>query len=173
MVKLNNKVLLLNNSYEPISIIPAKKAIIMYFLEKVDVVNKSNVIINSLYIKLNIPDVIKLKKYIYIKHSKIPLTRKNILKRDNNICQYCGKNKSEVTIDHVIPKSKGGKDSWINLVAACKRCNQKKGARTPTQAGMKLIREPFRPKTSVLRTIGKEEISNLWTDYLWDKKNDT
>ena len=97
-MNLNNKVLLLNNSYEPISIITAKKAVIMYFLDKVDVVKKSKIVINSLYLKFNIPEVIKLKNYIYIKHSKIPLTRKNILKRDNNTCQYCGKNKSEITL---------------------------------------------------------------------------
>ena len=166
MVKLNNKVLLLNNSYEPISIIPAKKAIIMYFLEKVDVVKKSNVIINSLYIKLNIPDVIKLKKYIYIKHSKIPLTRKNILKRDNNICQYCGKNKSEVTIDHVVPKDKGGKDEWRNLVAACKRCNMIKGNYMLKDIDMNLIRKPFEPSQIIyLQNIGRS--NKAWHPYLY------
>ena len=165
-MNLNNKVLLLNNSYEPISVITAKKAVIMYFLDKVDVVKKSKIVINSLYLKFNIPEVIKLKNYIYIKHSKIPLTRKNILKRDNNICQYCGKNKSEITIDHVLPKDKGGNDTWNNLVVACKRCNMIKGNYLLKDIDMYLIRKPFEPtKIIYLQNVGKNNKS--WHPYLY------
>ena len=165
-MNLNNKVLLLNNSYEPISIITAKKAIIMYFLDKVDVVKKSKIVINSLYLKFNIPEVIKLKNYIYIKHSKIPLTRKNILKRDNNTCQYCGKNKSEITIDHILPKDKGGNDSWNNVVVACKRCNMIKGNYLLKDIDMQLIRKPFEPtKIIYLQNVGKNNKS--WHPYLY------
>ena len=165
-MNLNNKVLLLNNSYEPISVITAKKAVIMYFLDKVDVVKKSKIVINSLYLKFNIPEVIKLKNYIYIKHSKIPLTRKNILKRDNNTCQYCGKNKSEITIDHILPKDKGGNDSWSNLVVACKRCNMIKGNYLLKDIDMQLIRKPFEPtKIIYLQNVGKNNKS--WHPYLY------
>jgi len=165
-MNLNNKVLLLNNSYEPISVITAKKAIIMYFLDKVDVVKKSKIVINSLYLKFNIPEVIKLKNYIYIKHSKISLTRKNILKRDNNTCQYCGKNKSEITIDHILPKDKGGNDSWNNLVVACKRCNMIKGNYLLKDIDMQLIRKPFEPtKIIYLQNVGKNNKS--WHPYLY------
>ena len=165
-MNLNNKVLLLNNSYEPISVITAKKAVIMYFLDKVDVVKKSKIVINSLYLKFNIPEVIKLKNYIYIKHSKIPLTRKNILKRDNNTCQYCGKNKSEITIDHVLPKDKGGNDTWNNLVVACKRCNMIKGNYLLKDIDMQLIRKPFEPtKIIYLQNVGKNNKS--WHPYLY------
>ena len=165
-MNLNNKVLLLNNSYEPISVITAKKAVIMYFLDKVDVVKKSKIVINSIYLKFNIPEVIKLKNYIYIKHSKIPLTRKNILKRDNNICQYCGKNKSEITIDHILPKDKGGNDSWNNLVVACKRCNMIKGNYLLKDIDMQLIRKPFEPtKIIYLQNVGKNNKS--WHPYLY------
>ena len=165
-MNLNNKVLLLNNSYEPISVITAKKAVIMYFLDKVDVVKKSKIVINSLYLKFNIPEVIKLKNYIYIKHSKIPLTRKNILKRDNNTCQYCGKSKSEITIDHVLPKDKGGNDSWNNLVVACKRCNIIKRNYLLKDIDMKLIRKPFEPtKIIYLQNVGKNNKS--WHPYLY------
>ena len=165
-MNLNNKVLLLNNSYEPISIITAKKAVIMYFLDKVDVVKKSKIVINSLYLKFNIPEVIKLKNYIYIKHSKIPLTRKNILKRDDNTCQYCGKNKSEITIDHILPKDKGGNDTWNNLVVACKRCNMIKGNYLLKDIDMYLIRKPFEPtKIIYLQNVGKNNKS--WHPYLY------
>ena len=165
-MNLNNKVLLLNNSYEPISIITAKKAVIMYFLDKVDVVKKSKIVINSLYLKFNIPEVIKLKNYIYIKHSKIPLTRKNILKRDNNTCQYCCKNKSEITIDHILHKDNGGNDSWNNLVVACKRCNMIKGNYLLKDIDMQLIRKPFEPtKIIYLQNVGKNNKS--WHPYLY------
>ena len=165
-MNLNNKVLLLNNSYEPISIISAKKAIIMYFLDKVDVVKKSEIVINSLYLRFKIPEVIKLKKYIYIKHSKIPLNRQNILKRDNNTCQYCGKNKSEITIDHIIPKDKGGNDTWNNLVVACKKCNIIKGNYLLKDIDMTLIRKPFElTRIIYLQNIGKNIKS--WHPYLY------
>ena len=113
------KVLLLNSSYEPLNILNAKKAIIMMLLEKVEYVEKTNIFINSVNSKLLLPSIVKLKSYFYIKKRKLSLTRKNIFMRDNNICQYCNKKNSQLTIDHVIPKYKGGYDSWENLVSAC------------------------------------------------------
>jgi 5-methylcytosine-specific restriction endonuclease McrA len=74
----------------------------------------------------------------------------------------------KLTIDHIKPRSKGGKNTWFNLVTACKKCNQKKGDRTPIQANMKLIREPYRPKTNILRAINKSQINPIWKDYLWN-----
>ena len=165
-MNLNNKVLLLNNSYEPISIVSGKKAIIMYFLDKVDIIKRSNIIINSFYLKFEMPEVIKLRNYIYIKHSRIPLTRKNILKRDNNTCQYCSKNKGDITIDHIIPKDKGGADAWNNLVVACKKCNMIKGNYLLKEINMKLIRKPFEPsRITYLQNIGKN--NKIWHPYLY------
>ena len=96
--------------------------------------------------------------------------RANVIWRDQNTCQYCSKEEESrvLTIDHVVPRSKGGKNTWENLVTACKKCNQKKGNKTPKEANMKLLREPKRPKSNILRTIGKKQISDLWKNYLWE-----
>ena len=122
-----SRVLLLNYSYEPVMVVSIKKAIILYVLDKVDILEKSENQIRSLYLSIPIPYVIKLKKFLYVKPRKLALTRNNIIKRDDGTCQYCGLKPSSVTIDHIVPKNKGGKDSWDNLVAACKKCNMYKG----------------------------------------------
>ena len=79
--------------------------------------------------------------------------------------QFCVEN---LTIDHILPRSKGGKNTWKNLVTACKKCNQKKGNKTPEQANMFLIRAPFKPKTNILRNVNKKQISPIWKNYLWE-----
>ena len=121
------RVLLLNYSYEPIMVVSVKKAIVLYILDKIDILERSENNIRSLYLTVPVPYVIKLKNYLYVKPRKLALTRRNVIKRDNATCQYCGSNTSSMTIDHIIPKDKGGKDSWDNLVAACKKCNIDKG----------------------------------------------
>ena len=124
---LSRKVLLLNNSYEALGIISSKKAVIMLLSNKVDYIEKTEDVIRSEKLNVIIPDIVKLKTYIFIKNRNISLTRKNIFKRDNHQCQYCGLNNLFLTLDHVIPKQKGGIDSWENLVSACKKCNISKG----------------------------------------------
>jgi 5-methylcytosine-specific restriction endonuclease McrA len=91
------------------------------------------------------PSVIRLFNFSKRPASFLELSRKNILRRDNYQCQYCGKSKGDLTIDHVIPRSRGGGDTWENLVTACHTCNSKKGNRTPDEAGMKLITKPKKP----------------------------
>lgn len=91
------------------------------------------------------PSVIKLTAYIRMPYKKIELSRKNILRRDNYRCQYCNKKAPDMTIDHVIPRSRGGRDTWENLVAACVKCNNKKGSRTPEEANMPLLTIPKKP----------------------------
>jgi len=144
-MNINKKVLLLNNSYEPIQIIGGKKAIVMILLEKVDLIEKTNSFIRSEKLKLNFPSVIKLKTYVFIKIKSIPLTRSNIISRDNSTCQYCGKKSRSMTIDHIIPKDKRGKDTWTNLVSACENCNLKKGNSLLSQTNMRLLSKPKKP----------------------------
>lgn len=113
------------------------------------------------------PSVIKLLAYINIPYKKIDLSRKNILKRDNNRCQYCGKKAPDITLDHIIPRSRGGQDSWDNLVAACVRCNNRKGNRTPEEANMKLLSKPRRPNHIMFlkQYIGRAEEN--WRPFLF------
>src|SRR5690606_15955538 len=90
------------------------------------------------------PSVIRLRKYARVPYKNLVVSRRNVLKRDGHRCQYCGKS-DDLTIDHVLPRSRGGVDTWENLVAACNRCNHRKGNRTPQEAGMVLARPPFKP----------------------------
>ena len=166
MLGSRRKVLLLNYSYEPIMVVSVKKALIMYILDKIDIVEKSDKNIRSLYLSIPIPYVIKLKKYLYIKPFPLALTRKNIFKRDDNICQYCGSNTSLMTIDHIIPKDKGGKDSWTNLVTACKKCNIYKGNYSLKEKNMKLSRKPVEP--SYLFHLQKYKYKHhSWNQYIY------
>jgi 5-methylcytosine-specific restriction endonuclease McrA len=142
---LNRRVLLLNQSYEPLMVIGARRAIILLLSEKVESLENYHEIIHSVYLSLPLPSVIKLKEYARIRRKEIVLSRKNILKRDNHTCQYCGKKSVPMTIDHIISRNKGGGDSWDNLVAACVPCNTKKGNLSLRHIQMDLSKIPRKP----------------------------
>jgi len=164
---LNRKVLVLNQNYEPLAISTVKRAIILMFTEKVELVARYDGAIHSVSMTLPCPSVIRLHSYIRKPYREIPLNRKNILKRDNHTCQYCGKNNRPMTIDHVIPKSYGGQDTWENLVAACMACNTKKGNRTPEKAGMKLLKTPRRPGHLFYLKLMAGKPHATWKPYLF------
>uniref|UniRef100_A0A7V4E329 HNH endonuclease n=1 Tax=candidate division WOR-3 bacterium TaxID=2052148 RepID=A0A7V4E329_UNCW3 len=143
---LEEKVLVLNQDYEPLSISNVKRAVILIFLNKAEcIVKKDGKVIRAEKIEFPVPSVIRILKYINYRTQEVPLNRKNILKRDNYQCQYCGTKEAPMTVDHVIPKTRGGKDEWTNLVCACVKCNNKKGDRTLKEAGMKLLKKPRKP----------------------------
>lgn len=141
-------VIVLNASYEFIGLISWRRAMTLLFKGKVEVLRESDRIIRSVSRTFRLPAVIRLLKYIrQIYRKEVPFSRNNILIRDGFTCQYCGGNfnSTELTLDHVLPKVQGGSNRWTNVVACCKRCNLKKGGRTPRQAGMFLTRQPFKP----------------------------
>ena len=164
---LCKKVLLLNASYEPVSIITGKKAILMLVTNKVDCINKSKYFIKSEKLQIALPIIVKLKSYIFLKRRKISLTRKNIFKRDNYMCQYCGKNVSSLTIDHVVPKNKGGKDTWENLVSACIKCNLFKADYCLKDIKMNLINKPKKPHFLVYMQGYVNNEYSSWKPYLY------
>lgn len=139
--------LLLNASFEPIKIISWQKAITLFFRGKVEVVTEYDKEVRSVSIALKIPSVVRLTRYINLRGNNLPLTKLNLLTRDSFMCQYCGTslNKTSATLDHVVPRSRGGQRTWNNIVSACQSCNRKKGAKTPREAHMPLINEPFEP----------------------------
>lgn len=124
-------------------------------------------LVRSASISIPCPSVIRLKKFIHLPYTRVILTRKNIIKRDGNKCAYCGKSDVPLTVDHIIPKAKGGSDAWENLVAACVHCNNKKGDRTASEAGMKLHVKPYKPThiTFLRYSSGKSE--ETWKPYLF------
>jgi len=141
-------VIVLNAGYEFIGLVSWQRAMTMLFGGKVEVVKESDRIVRTVYRTFRVPAVIRLIKFIrQIYRREVPFARKNILIRDEFFCQYCGREhqSSELTIDHIIPKVQGGANHWTNVVACCRSCNMKKGGRTPRQAGMHLVRQPFKP----------------------------
>lgn len=142
MLTNKNKVLVLNASYEPLNICGWKRAFILVFKGKAEQVEHNGKVI---YADFHLPTVIRLRRYIKVPHKEIPLTRKNLMYRDHYSCQYCGLRSNTLTIDHVIPRSKGGMDTWDNVVACCQTCNVKKGNRTPKSAGLSLLKPPRAP----------------------------
>ncbi len=164
------KSLKLDSSYRPVEIIDAVEALVLCLVGKARAVENYKKEINSVKESFKLPAVIALNRYVKFRFSYVACNRKNILWRDNYQCQYCANHFEPIklTVDHVLPRSRGGKNEWENLVAACKKCNQRKGNKTPKECGMKPIREPFKPKADILRTIKKENINPKWENYLWN-----
>jgi len=163
------KALKLDATYRPIEIIDALEALVLCIIGKAKAIETYAREINSPSKTFKVPAVIVLKNVVRYRFGGIMCNRQNVIWRDQNTCQYCTKKlpTEMLTIDHLIPKSRGGKNKWTNLVAACKKCNQKKGCRTPKECGMIPIRKPKKPKTSVLKTTTM--ISDLWKNYLWEQ----
>jgi len=166
----NTKALKLDSSYRPLEIVDAMEALVLCLIGKAYAVETYKQKVRSVSESFDLPAVIVLTRYVKFKFKTISPTRKNIIWRDENRCQYCAKEYESkiLTLDHIVPRSKGGKNTWLNLVASCKKCNQKKGNRTPEQAGMKLIRVPERPKTTIFNMLEIRQVNDLWKNYLWD-----
>jgi 5-methylcytosine-specific restriction endonuclease McrA len=161
-------VLVLNQNYEAMSICNVQRAIILLYLGKAEIVaSKNSQAICSVTQQIPFPTIVRLLIYIRVPYKKIVLSRKNILRRDAYKCQYCKRGDVPLTIDHIVPKSKGGDDSWENLVAACVKCNNKKGDRSPDEAKMKLLKKPTKPShiTFMKHFVGR--IDEEWKPYLY------
>jgi 5-methylcytosine-specific restriction endonuclease McrA len=145
------RVLVLNASYEPLSLISVKRAVVLLLTDKAEVVEED--VARKLHaerVAVGVPLVIRLVKYITIpRGTRIPLSRKTLLARDEHTCQFCGTTEGPLTMEHLQPRSRGGLTSWENCVAACTRCNHRKGNRTVAEAakiGLVLRKQPARPK---------------------------
>ena len=161
------KTLKLDSTYRPVGVIDCIEALVMCIVGKATAVEEYEDEISSPSVTFKLPSVIVLKTVVKFISRGIKPSRNNILWRDKNQCQYCGVIESprEMTIDHVIPRSRGGENTWSNLVTCCKKCNQKKGNRTPKEANMSLLNKPIRPKNSILRQIS--DVQPIWNIYLW------
>ncbi len=160
------KVLVLNASYEPLNITSWRRAVVLLIKEKAESLEHNG---KFLYPEFPLPSVIRLFHYVNVPYKEMSLTRRNILERDQHICQYCRAKNGQLTLDHIIPRSRGGQDTWENLVAACVRCNVKKGNRTPKEANMTLLCKPRRPYSTINFEIVKHTKGNInqeWKKYV-------
>ena len=163
------KTLKLDSSFRPIEVFDAVEALVLCLIGKAQAIETYSKVIKSVNESFELPCVIALKRIVKFRYQTIPCHRRNVIWRDNNQCQYCSKHfmADKLTIDHVIPRSRGGKNDWLNLVTACKKCNQKKGDKTPSEANMPLIKEPKIPKSDIFKNISKNQIIPRWKYYLW------
>jgi 5-methylcytosine-specific restriction endonuclease McrA len=143
------RVLVLNQNYEPLNVCTVRRAFVLVDRGKAEIMEDGRGYIHSVYLSFPIPSVIRLICLIH----RPRLTRRDAFLRDRYTCQYCGKHTRELTLDHVIPRHRGGHHDWENVVAACKACNHRKAGRSPEEARMRLIRQPFRPPFSYYRVL--------------------
>lgn len=166
---MSHEVLLLNSNYEPLNVCNIRRAMALVILGKAEVIHHREAMLVTGRGHLPAPSVLKMRYTVKRPMAQLRLSRHSILARDDYTCQYCGTRGRELTIDHVVPRWVGGPHSWDNLVACCRRCNLKKGDKTPQQAHMKLARKPRRPHyvpylalPTYLKARGRED----WHIYL-------
>lgn len=140
------EVLVLNNTYEPLQVLPLRKAVKLLIKNRADIIKSSgDKSLKSCHESIPMPSVIRLNQYVKYNRKPVPYSKKNILIRDKYTCQYCDKKDAKMTIDHIVPQSKGGDNTWENTVACCVRCNSTKADKSLAKSGLELLRNPKRP----------------------------
>src|SRR5437763_7251162 len=167
---MNQEVLVLNSDYEPLNVCNVRRAIVMVYLGKADVLHAEDdtpaLTTDGVFI---MPSVVKLRGHVKRPLPELKLSRRTVFARDNYTCQYCGSSAKDMTIDHVIPKRSGGSSTWENLVCCCRKCNMKKSDKLAQHAGMKLVRPPRRPRYVPYISLTKYltgRKNEVWRNYL-------
>ncbi len=165
---INLPVLVLNQSYEPLNICRVRRAVVLIYRGKAEMLENDSGFIHSATYAFSVPSVIRLAYMIKRPRPERKLTRLEIFNRDHYTCQYCGKETHQLTLDHVIPRHRGGEHTWENVVSACIPCNHRKAGKTHEQAGMRLISRPSRPRGNTLFYIPYHYLQTRseWQKYL-------
>jgi 5-methylcytosine-specific restriction endonuclease McrA len=163
---MDQKVLILNQDFSAFALCSIQKAFMLVYLDKAEMVHRSETgMLRSISQAFPVPSIIRLQRYVHVPYRGIALSRHNIMKRDAFQCLYCGSTKN-LTLDHMIPKSRGGDSSWTNLVTACMRCNTRKGDRTPEEAGLILKQKPKKPSLAAFLVANAGVLDHNWQTYL-------
>lgn len=157
------RILVLNAGYQPLGIASIRRVVGLVMSGLAEVVEESGEYLRTTTSQYPIPAIVRVKKMIRPRLRGVRLSRRNVFKRDGNTCAYCGRKTSDLTLDHVIPRSRGGANTWENLVSACQACNHRKANRTPEEAGMKLLRKPAKPSQALWLDI--LEVPQDWRMY--------
>ena len=160
---MNGVVLVLNQNYEPLNVCNIPRAFRLVFGLKAEVLEYDHRNPDGDGV-LSRPSVIRLQHRVRRPRPRVKLTRREIFARDRHTCQYCGRQSNDLTLDHIVPRHRGGSHSWDNLVAACKNCNHRKGGKTLEETHFRLVRSPFEPRS---------DLYSLFTPYLSDERNET
>ena len=160
-------VLVLNSSYEALGIVKLKRAVKLIFAGKAEVLHAGAGEWRSSAIAIRMPSIVRMLYFIKRRRPRVPLTKKNVLLRDDYTCAYCSAHgERAMTVDHVVPRSKGGPSSWENLVASCGPCNSRKRDRTPAEAGMPLRKKSCEPRHIPYVVIARNTADSEWIKYL-------
>lgn len=156
---------MLNATYEPLSVVPIRRAVVLVLAERAEVLHDTGEALHSEHLTVPIPSVVRLRTFVKVPfRRRAPLNRRGVFARDGHRCQYCGA--AAESIDHVIPRSKGGPHTWENVVAACRPCNVRKGDRLLAHTSMHLRRPPVAPRESTWVTVAMGMIPSQWEPYL-------
>lgn len=160
-----SRALVLNATYEPLSVVSIRRAVILVLKEKADVVHEGEGALHSERMVLSTPSVIRLRRYVRVPYrARVPLSRRAVFVRDDHECQYCGA--ASENIDHVVPTSRGGQHVWENVVASCRRCNSAKEDRLLHETSLKLRRRPVAPKQTLWIVVAVGRVHPSWEPYL-------
>ena len=161
--QMDGVVLVLNQNYEPLNVCNLPRAFRLVFGEKAEVIEYDHQVIRTPRTEYRAPSVIRLQHLIRRPRPRVKLSRREVFARDRHTCQYCGRQAHDLTLDHIVPRHRGGGHTWENLVTACKPCNHRKGGKTLEEARLRLLRPPFEPRS---------DIYSLFTPYLADEHNE-
>nr|AIE95467.1 HNH endonuclease [uncultured marine group II/III euryarchaeote AD1000_66_E09] len=150
---LQTAILVLNQNYEPLNICNARRAVVLLQRDKTETIEEGGKIIQTVMSIVSIPSVIRMVYFVKRPRPITRLSRREVFNRDGYKCQYCGCANRDLTLNHVIPRSRGGTHSWENLTSACKDCNHSKDERTPNEARMRLYSKPHRPHSSLINFL--------------------
>ena len=157
--------LLLNATYEPLCVVSSRRAIVLVLAEKAEPVDSAPDVVHAATISLPVPVVARLTRYVRVPFpASVPLSRRAVFTRDGQTCVYCGG--SATSIDHVVPRSRGGTHTWDNVVAACRRCNHTKADRSLAELGWALPHPPRTPSGAAWRLLGTRTVDPRWREYL-------
>lgn len=152
---LNQPVLLLNVTYEPLHVCTIRRALALIFADKADLVLNGRGKIQSASAEYDSPSVIRLRYMVRRPRPRVSLNKREVLRRDDYTCQYCNRRTATLTIDHVVPRRAGGQHTWDNVVAACPPCNRRKGGKLLQRSDMRLLRQPFEPRPTATYRFGR------------------
>jgi 5-methylcytosine-specific restriction endonuclease McrA len=164
---MNLPVLVLNANYEPLNVCSTRRAVNLYLSGKAEMLQNGRGYIHTVSKRFPRPSVIRLGYMVKRPYPRVRLTKREIFRRDGYTCQYCGSSTKHLTLDHVIPRHRGGEYTWSNLVTACQKCNLKKGGRTPDEVNMQLRRKPEEPRATAIYLYGVYlDVNEEWHEYL-------
>jgi 5-methylcytosine-specific restriction endonuclease McrA len=157
--------LLLNATYEPLCVVSSRRAIVLVLAEKAVPVDDAAEVVHAERVSLAVPVVVRLTRYVRVPYpAQVPLSRRAVFTRDGQTCVYCGS--SATSIDHVVPRSRGGTHTWDNVVAACRRCNHTKADRSLAELGWQLPHPPRTPSGAAWRLLGARTVDPRWREWL-------